>query len=108
MIAAKRILESSGMNVLPFIISSRITRLVTRKNINKKELVKLEASPFYTIIKDKYRNEKIEKQILSIIAVLLSSEFAIVSYDFDDLNGKKLDLIPELICEEVLMYVSLI
>lgn len=108
MIAAKRILEASGMNVLPFIISSKITRLVTRKNINKKELNKLEASPFYAIIKDKYKNEKIEKQILSIIAILLSSEFTIVSYEFDDLNGKKIDVIPELICEEVLMYISLI
>ena len=108
MIAAKRILESSGMNILPFIVSSKITRLVTRKNINKKELMKIEASPFYVVIQDKYKNEKIEKQILSIIAILLSSEFNIVSYEFDDLNGKKIDVIPELICEEVLMYISLI
>lgn len=108
MIAAKRVLEFSGMNVLAYIISSKVQRLVTRKNINKKELLKLEASPFYSIVKDKYRNNKIEKQILSIIAILLSSEFNYVSYDYDEINGKRIDVIPELICEEVLMYISII
>ena len=108
MIAAKRILETNNMILLPYIISSKVNRLVTRKNMNKKELVKLESSPFYEFVKSKYKNEKIEKQILSIIAVILSSEFQIIDYYNDDLNGKKIDIIPEYICEEVLMYISLI
>ena len=76
--------------------------------MNKKELTKLESSPYYASIKAKYRNDKIEKQILSIIAIILSSEFQIIDYYDDELNGKKIDVIPEYICEEVLMYVSLI
>ena len=108
MIAAKRILEVNGMTLLPYIISSKVNRLVTRKNMNKKELVKLESSPFYTSVKNKYRNDKLEKQILSIIAVILSSEFQIIDFYDKELDGKKIDIIPEYICEEVLMYISLI
>lgn len=108
MISAKRILESCGMAILPYIVSGKVNRLVTRKNINKKELTKIESSPFYNRIKEKYKNPKVEKQILSIIAILLSSEFNIISYEFDELNGKKIECIPELICEEVLIYIGLI
>ena len=38
-IAGKRLLLHSGMVVLPYIISSRVTRTATRKNVNKKELI---------------------------------------------------------------------
>lgn len=108
MIAARRILETSGMVVLPYLISGRVVRLATRKNVNKKELTKLEASPLYAKIKEKYNSEKIEKHILSIIAVILSSEFEIIDPDDEDLNGTKINALPEVVCEEVLMYISLI
>ena len=107
-IAAKRILEVSGMILLPYIISSKVVRLASRKNINKKELVKLEASPLWEQVKNKYRSEKIEKHILSLIAVILSSEFEIIDPDDDELDGQRISVIPELVCEEVLMYISLI
>ena len=107
-IAAKRILEASGMVLLPYIVSSKVIRLASRKNINKKELTKLEMSPLWAQIKDKYRNEKIEKHILSIIAVILSSEFEIIDPEDMELNGQKICVVSELICEEVLMYISLI
>ena len=107
-IAAKRILEASGMVLLPYIISSKVIRLASRKNINKKELTKLEMSPMWDQIKNKYRNEKIEKHILSIIAIILSSEFEIIEPEDMELNGQKISVVSELICEEVLMYISLI
>lgn len=107
-IAARRILESSGMVLLPYIISARVERLATRKNINKKELVKLELSPLYQQIKDKYRNDKIEKQILSIIATIMSSDFVAIDPDDPDLDGIRIQVIPELILEEIPMYISLI
>ena len=107
-IAAKRILEASGMVLLPYIISSKVVRLASRKNINKKELTKLEMSPLWDQIRNKYRSEKIEKHILSIIAVILSSEFEIIDPEDMELNDQKISVIPELICEEVLMYISLI
>ena len=96
------------MVLLPYILSSKVIRLASRKNINKKELTKLESSPLWTQIKYKYRNEKIEKHILSIIAVILSSEFEIIDPEDLELNGQRITVIPELICEEVLMYISLI
>lgn len=108
MIAAKRILESNGMVMLPYILSARIVRLVARKNINKKELMKLEASDLFYQVQQKYRNPKIEKNILSIIATILSSDFEVIDYYNDDICGKKIEVIPELIGEEVLMYVNLI
>ena len=107
-IAAKRILEASGMILLPYIVSSKVIRLASRKNVNKKELIKLESSPLWEEIKKKYQNEKIEKHILSIIAVILSSEFEVIDYEDDELNGKQITILPELICEEILMYISLI
>lgn len=107
-IAAKRILEASGMVMLPHIVSSKVVRLATRKNVNKKELTKLESSPLWAKIKDKYRNDKIEKHILGIIAVILSSEFEIIDPEDSELDGQHITVIPELICEEILMYISLI
>ena len=107
-IAAKRILEASGMILLPYIVSSKVIRLASRKNVNKKELTNLESSPLWEEIKRKYQNEKIEKHILSIIAVILSSEFEVIDYEDDELNGKQITILPELICEEILMYISLI
>lgn len=107
-IAAKRILEASGMIMLPYIVSSKVVRLASRKNVNKKELTKLESSSLWEKIKDKYRNEKIEKHILSIIAVILSSEFEIIDPEDPELDGQRVSVLPELICEEILMYISLI
>lgn len=107
-IAAKRILEASGMVMLPYIVSSKVLRLATRKNVNKKELTKLESSPLWDRIKEKYRNDKIEKHILGIIAVILSSEFEIIDPEDTELDGQHITVIPELICEEILMYISLI
>ena len=96
------------MILLPYIVSSKVIRLASRKNVNKKELTKLESSPLWEEIKRKYQNEKIEKHILSIIAVILSSEFEVIDYEDDELNGKQITILPELICEEILMYISLI
>ena len=107
-IAAKRILEACGMVLLPYIISSKVIRLASRKNVNKKELTKLESSPLWEKIKNKYRNDKIEKHILSIIAIILTSEFEIIDPDDPELDGQKITVVPELICEQVLMYVTLI
>ena len=106
--ASRRILEASGMVLLPYIVSSKIVRLASRKSVNKKELTKLESSPLWAQIQNKYRSDKIEKHILSIIAIILSSEFEIIDPEDLELNGQRIAVIPELICEEVLMYISLV
>ena len=108
MLAAKKILMANQMIVLPYIISGRVDRLVSKKNINKKEQIRLEASTYYPMIQQKYKNEKIEKHILSIIAQILASEFSIIDYNDDDYHGKRVPNIPDYICEEVLQFVLLI
>jgi hypothetical protein len=108
-IAARRMLEISGLVALPYIISSKVTRLVTRKNINKKEQYKIQSSPYYQFIVEKYKNEKMIKEILSIIAVILSSEFEFIDYnDTDGLDGQVVNIMSEFIIEEVLIYILMI
>jgi len=108
MLIAKKILEANKLVIMPYIITSKINRFVTRKSVNKKELQKLESSQMYEIIKNKYRNEKIEKYILSIVANILASEFQIVDYDNAEINGKIINVIPDMLIEEMLIYISLI
>ena len=107
-IAARRILESAGMVLLPYIISSKVVRIATRKNINKKELTKLELSPLYKYIEDKYKNDKIMKHIYSLIATTVSSEFEYIDPDSDVEDGMIIQVVPELVMEEILMYITMI
>ena len=107
-LAARRVLEEHGMYLLAAIVSSKVIRLATRKSVNKKEMTKLENSELYESIKNKYRNEKIEKQILGIIAALLSSDFEYIDYQNSDIDGKPITITSEIVSEEVLMYVSMI
>lgn len=105
---AKRMLESHSMVVLPYILSSKITRFVYRKNVNKRELLKLESSPYFTSIMNKYKSEKAKMEILSLIATILSSEFQIIDYNDPELHGRTIECQPELISDEILMYINLI
>lgn len=108
-IAARRMLELSGLIVLPYIISSKVVRLVTRKNINKREMANIESSPNWQFVLDKYQNDKIRKKILSLIAIISASEFEIIDYnDMDGLDGKSIDIQTQYIIEEVLTYALLI
>lgn len=107
-LSAKRILEENGMYLLAAIVSSKVVRLATRKNVNKKEMTKLETSELYKNIQDKYQSEKIEKHILSIIAAMLSSDFEYIDYEEPELDGSKIIVTSEVACEEILMYISLI
>lgn len=107
-IAAKKLLELNGLIIMPYIISSKVKRLITRKSVNKKELSKLQSSPFYQLVLDKYKNPKIENQILSMIAGILSSEFEIIDFYDDELDGRLVETNIDLLLEEVLMYVLLI
>lgn len=109
MIAAKKILLAYNMVILPYIISSKVERIQPRKCINKKELLKIEASKYYDQLKAKYnQNDKIEKYILSIISTILVSEFKIIDYHDKSIDGKPIANLPDIIGEEVMMYVTLV
>ena len=128
MIAAKRILQSQYLVMLPYIISSRVDKLVSRKSVNRKDLVKIESSELFPQVLAKYQdtvydpttvgsdnalaysaeNNRIVKEILGMIATVLSSEFTIIDYEHPEINGKVLDVIPDIIIEEFLIYIMLI
>jgi len=105
MIAAKKILKSKNMLVLPYIISGKIDKLVQRKTVNKKERINVMASQTYPKLLDKYKDESIVNDILSILATIISSEFSIVDLD-PTINGKRLDIsATNIIIEEVEAYI---
>lgn len=107
-LAGRNILEANGLVLLPYILSGKVVRLSTRKNVNKRELIKIEASALYKRIDEKYKSERIKMYILGLIATILSSDFEIIDYNDRDLDGTPITIIPELVCEEVLMYISLV
>lgn len=107
-IASNRLLRSYGMMLLPHIIGGRVNRIVSKRTINKKELLKIESSPYFPDIKKKYHNEKIEQQVLSLIAQILSSEFQYIDYYNQEYTGKTVGIIPDVVAEEVCRFVMMI
>lgn len=90
-IAAKKILRGMNMIILPYIIAGKTEKLVQRKTVNKRERLLIEASPMYPKIREKYKNDDIIDNILSIIATIISSDFTVVDMD-PEINGKKIDI----------------
>lgn len=108
MIAAKNILLANNMIILPYIISSKVERLQSRKTMNKKESLKQESSALYEVIRKAYNgDEKIMAYIESIKATILASDFRIIDFYNDEIDGRLIENIPDLIGEEVMMYVTL-
>lgn len=111
MLACKRLLLSKGQKLLPFIISGRFEKLVSRKSINKKLTDKIQKSELFAEICNKYNNEKIENELIiqQIAQIMASSVYNIDMYD----KSMNLRLIPtqELpteICYEYMQYVLMI
>ena len=108
MMAAKTILLNNNMVMLPYIISGKIERNVGRKILNKKESMKLEKSENYPKVIEKYKNDKIVRIILGYIASIISSDFRIIDMHNPSINGKMIDVVPDIIIEEMLMYALLV
>lgn len=108
MLAAKKIYLNNNMIMLPYILSGKVEKLVGRKSVNKKELLKVEASPLYQPVVDKYRNDKILKIILGYIATIISSEFRIIDRENPSIDGQIIDIVPDIIAEEVLSMALLV
>ena len=111
MIAAKRILQSANMVLLPYIFSAKVLKIVRRKNLNKKELTKLKLSSYYPALMEKYNSAKIEEMFSEIAATILSSEFQIIDFQNQEgLDGKIINTLelPEMVVEEVLLFISLV
>lgn len=108
MIVAKRMLQNNVMAFLPYIIGGKVEKIVARKTLNKKELIEMEQSEYYPLIKEKFKNEKIEKQVFSTIATIITSTFRIIDYNNQELNGKIISVEPRIIMKEAQLYTLLI
>lgn len=112
-IASKKILESSKLYLLPRILSSKFSRLNTRKSVNKTDSKKIENSQFFKLLQTKYLDPKIIDIMNSMIATMCSSEFISIDYDVENhcpgpTNGQVIDIVPERLREELLIYGNLI
>jgi hypothetical protein len=107
-LAAKKILQRNAMGFLPYIISAKVNKIVSRKTLNKKEIAEMEASQYYPLVQDKYKNPKIFQQILGTIATIITSNFSIIDYHDRELNGTPINVETKIIIEETLMYILLI
>lgn len=107
-LSAKRLLISHNMFLLAEIISGKVIRVNQRKTLNKKEMDKIIRTNLYDVIKSKYRNPKIVKNILSLAATIISSEFEHIDYYDEEVDKQKIIIISDIICHEILMYMDLI
>lgn len=116
MLVSKKILEDHGMVILPYIISSKITKTTNRNSINTNLLSKIEnlneiENLDEDVLKDlesKLKNDTTKNNILKIIQKIGSSEFQIIHYKDPELNGKMLSNISNIVVKEVLQYINLI
>lgn len=109
LIISKRILLNNGMLILPYVISGKVEKLVTKKSINKKDLIYIQSSPTFEEVKKKAgNNEKILKQLYAIMGTIVASDFRIIDLDNPNIDGKLIDTIPTIVGEEVLLYYLLV
>jgi hypothetical protein len=108
MLAAKKMLKDYNLGFLPYIVSGHVTKIVSRKVLNKKESADMVASQYYEMVKDKYKNEKILNQILGTIATIITSTFTVIDYNNKENTGKPLYIDSKIIIEETLLYILLI
>lgn len=110
-VIAKKLLIADKMRILPHIISSHVIKISTRTSLCKKEALKITNSDYYTDLLNKYSgNEKIMKQIMSLIATTLSSTFKVIDYDEENhkagpLNGKEIIMDNDILIDEMLRFI---
>ena len=108
MLAAKKILSQNAMIILPYVISGKVEKIVTRKTVNKKEELMIKSSPYYPKLIDKYQNDKITKHILSMVATIISSTIRIIDFENPEIDGRIIDPIPKVIMEEMQSFALMI
>lgn len=88
MISANKILLSCGMVVLPYVISSKVTKMPSKKSINKKLITMITTDPLWEKIKEKYHDDEVVlNDILDKIGVAISSEYRIISMREPEYDG---------------------
>jgi hypothetical protein len=108
MLISKKMLKQNMMIYLPYVLSGKVEKIVSRKTLNKIEQNKMIQSQNWPLVQDKYKNEKMQKKILSTIATIITSTFRIIDYNDPEINGQILCVDPSRIIEETLLYILLI
>ena len=106
--SAKKMLQQNMMVYLPYIISSRVNKIIARKTLNKREVIEMESSQYYPLVMQKFNNEKIKNQILGTIATIITSNFSMIDYRDPSIHGKQIIIDSRMIIEETLLYILLI
>lgn len=107
-IAAKRLLRANNLIIMPYIVSSKIVKLQHKKNINKKEQLRLENATYFQQVRNKYRSEKIEQYILELMATIVASRFELIDFEDRTIDGQIREFSSDMIYDEIIMYVTLI
>lgn len=109
MIAAKRILISCNMRLLPYIIAGHFTKISSRVTLCKKEMIKITTSQYYEAICQKYRNnQKIKDKIIARISTIISSNIEVIDYYDKSIDGKKIIIDTDILIDEVLLFTLMI
>lgn len=106
-IAARKMLKAGALGYLPYIISGKVNKIVSRKTLNKKEIAEMQSSQYYQLVIDKYKNEKIIQQALGTIATIITSSFSVIDFHDKEIHGKPINVETRIIIEETLMYILL-
>ena len=107
-LSAKKMLQQNMMAYLPYILSSKVNKIIARKTLNKREVIEMESSQYYPLVMQKFNNEKIKNQILGTIATIITSNFSMIDYRDPSIHGKQIIIDSRMIIEETLLYILLI
>lgn len=113
MISAKKMLLNAEFIILPYIISSRVVKMSTRKVINKSNSNEIKSSPLWPQFQMKYNNERIEQQFMDLLGTIKTSSFEMINWDEQnncpaEHDGVLVPMIDDLIDEEMLRFAILI
>lgn len=111
MIAARRRLLKCGMIILPWIMTSKITRFQFKKTVSKRIQDRIFGNPMWVQVQEKYmHSEQIETYIQSLIATILTSEFRVISFDDEDIDNQCIScsMAEELVIDEFLRFITMI
>lgn len=111
LILLKKCLQVFGNVYLPQLLSGNIqSRLSTRTIQNNKFVTKVETSDLYQkLVEDKFSTiAEIGKSrlILNMMSSLLNTSFSFVDYDAPELLGEKIEVNPDILCDEFLNYLN--
>lgn len=107
-IAGKKMLEKEQLVIMPEIFSGKINKYVGRKSVNKSLMQKFLNSSYYQDAINKYHNEKIIKELVSMLATIISSDITMVSYENPEYTGLSIPINYDILCEELYVFALLI